>query len=143
MTILIDTGVFYADHDSDASRHQPASNALEAVYDGEFGQPFLSDYIYDETVTLARKRAGSVEPAKRLGARLRGEDPYPTAFEMLRVSAAVFTDAVDIFEGYEDQSLSFTDATTIALTRRHDIDGVLSFDTDFNGLVGRIGPADV
>lgn len=67
----------------------------------------------------------------------------PKTYEMLRVSAAVFADAVDIFEQYDDQALSFTDATTIALCNRHDLDGVLSFDDDFDGLVHRIDPESV
>lgn len=50
---LIDTGVLYADQDLDASRHDAASNALESVYDGEFGEPYVSDYSYDDAVTLA------------------------------------------------------------------------------------------
>jgi predicted nucleic acid-binding protein len=56
MTILIDTGVVYADHDTDATRHDAASRALDAVYDGEFGHPYLTDYVFDEAITLTRKR---------------------------------------------------------------------------------------
>ena len=44
MTVCIDTGVLYADHDTDASRHTAASNAIDAVYDGKFGQPYVTDY---------------------------------------------------------------------------------------------------
>ena len=143
MTILVDTGVLYADHDTDAERHDDASTALEAVYDGEFGVPYVSDYIYDEAITLTLTRAGSFAPAKRLGDRLRGIDPYPGVYELLHVSPTVFADAVEIFERYADQALSFTDATTVALRRRHDINSVLSFDDDFDGIVTRIDPASV
>lgn len=139
MTVIVDTGVLYADHDRDASRHEFASEALDAVYDGELGTPYLSDYIYDEAVTLTLTR-GSFPPAKQLGERLRGVDPYPQVYGMYRVSAAVFDDAVDIFEQYTDQTLSFTDATTAALCRRRDIDAVLSFDDDFDGVVTRVEP---
>jgi predicted nucleic acid-binding protein len=143
MTVLVDTGVLYADHDTDASRHEIASEVLDAVYDGEFGLPYVSDYIYDEAVTLTLTRGESFSAAKRLGERLRGVDPYPRTYELLHVSAASFADAVEIFEKYDDQALSFTDATTIALCERHDIDGVVSFDDDFDGLVNRIDPATV
>lgn len=143
MTVLVDTGVLYADHDTDASRHDDASGALEATYDGEFGTPYVSDSIYDEAVTLTLKRAGSVTAAKRLGKRLRGVDSYPAVYGMLDVSTAVFADAVDVFERYDDQRLSFTDATTVALCRRHDVDSVLSFDDDFDGIVQRVDPGDV
>jgi hypothetical protein len=143
MTLLVDTGVLYADHDTDASRHETASDALEAVYDGEFGTPYVSDYIYDEAVTLTLVRGASHTAAMRLGRKLRGVDPYPQAYDLLHVSGAAFDDAVDIFEAYDDQALSFTDTTTITLVERHGIDGVLSFDDDFDGLVNRIDPATV
>ncbi|MEF8783817.1 MAG: type II toxin-antitoxin system VapC family toxin [Haloarculaceae archaeon] len=143
MTVLVDTGVLYADHDTDATRHDDASVALEAVYDGEFGHPYVSDYIYDETVTLTLTRGESVAAAKHIGEKLRGDGPYPQTYELLRVSAAVFADAVDLFERYDDQAVSFTDATTIALAARHDIDCVMSFDDDFDGIVDRVDPAAV
>lgn len=141
MTVLVDTGVLYADHDTDAARHETASTVLNQVYDGEFGQPYVSDYIYDEAVTLTLKR-GSFEAARRLGERMRGVDPYPTAYDLLRVSGAVFADAIEMFEQYDDQELSFTDATTVALSRRHGIDYVLTFDDDFDGIVSRIDPIE-
>lgn len=140
MTVLIDTGVLYAEYDRDASRHESAAEILDRTYDGEFGVSYLSDYIYDEAVTLTYRRVRSNEAATRLGKRLRGVDPYPSAFELLHVSRGIFTDAVNVFEQYDDHQLSFTDATTIALSRRHDIDAVISFDDDFDGLVHRIDP---
>lgn len=143
MTVLVDTGVLYADHDRDATRHDAASGALEAVYDGEFGQPYVSDYIYDEAVTLTLKRGGSFAPAKRLGKRIRGVDPYPKAYECVHVSEGAFSDAVGVFEQYDDQALSFTDAATVALSDRHGVDYVLSFDDDFDGLVDRLAPEHV
>lgn len=143
MTVLVDTGVLYADHDTDASRHAAASTALEAVYDGVLGQPYVSDYIYDEAVTLTLMRGGSFAPAQQLGERIRGVGSYPQVFELLRVSDSVFTEAVEVFEQYSDQQLSFTDATTVALAERHDIDHVLSFDDDFAGVVARVVPDEI
>lgn len=143
MSVLVDTGVLYADHDTDASRHETARNALEAVYDGTLGQPYVSDYIFDEAVTLTQTRGKAFQPAKQLGDRLRGIGSYPHVYELLWVSTAVFSDAVDVFEQYDDQGLSFTDATTVALAERHDVDSVLSFDDDFDGIVSRIDPSSV
>ena len=140
MTVLVDTGVLYADHDRDATRHEAASDALEAVYEGEFGHPYISDYVYDEAVTLTRSRTNSVDAATRLGERLRGVGEYPTVYALEHVTVAVFQAAVTTFEMYDDQSLSFTDATTIALLDRLDLDRVLSFDDDFDGIVPRVDP---
>lgn len=62
---------------------------------------------------------------------------------MLPVSPAVFDDAVSLFDRYDDQGLSFTDVSTIALAERHDVDTVLSFDNDFDGIVDRTAPEEL
>ena len=67
MTVLIDTGVLYADHDLDATGHEAAERALTAVFDGVFGQPYLTDDIFDEAVTVALARTGSHDAAVSLG----------------------------------------------------------------------------
>ncbi|WP_276272915.1 type II toxin-antitoxin system VapC family toxin [Haloarcula litorea] len=143
MTVLVDTGVLYADHDIDASRHDTARGALDAVYDGELGHPFVSEYVYDEAVTLTLKRGGSHDSARRLGERVRGVGSYPDTYEILHVSPQLFADAVDVFDRHDDRSLSFTDATLVAQAREHDVDTVLSFDDDFDGLVDRTDPGDL
>lgn len=143
MTVLVDTGVVYADHDMDATCHDTAASALEAVYDGGFGQPYISDYVFDESVTLTRTCTGSHAAATGLSDRLRGRDRYPRVYDLLYVTAAVFADSIEVFERYDDQDLSFTDATSVALIRRHDIDGILSYADDFDGIVARIDPETV
>lgn len=140
MSVLIDTGVLYADHDLDATRHEAASAALDYVYDGELGQPYVSDFIYDEAVTLTANRSGRTEEAITLGKRIRGADPYVAAFELQPVSEGDFDEAIDVFERFSDQRLSFTDATIVAQVRRDNVDGVLSFDSDFDGIVERYDP---
>ncbi len=62
---------------------------------------------------------------------------------MLFVTESVFEETQEIFERYDDQSLSFTDASTIALIERSDVDAVLSFDDGFDGIVERVDPASV
>lgn len=143
MSVLVDTGVIYAAHDTDAGRHAAAMDALDVVYDGEFGQPYVTDFVYDEVVTLTLERSDQWVVARDVGRKLRGAGEYPPAFELLRISATVFEDAVTVFEQYDDQGLSFTDATTIAVLNRHDIDAVFSFDDDFDGLVDRFSPSSV
>ncbi|WP_247010074.1 type II toxin-antitoxin system VapC family toxin [Halorientalis litorea] len=141
MTVLVDTGVLYAEYDRSATRHDAAADAMETVYDGELGQPFTSDYIYDEVVTLTQRRTGSFEVAKTLGERLRGVGSFPDVYSLLYVTPAVFGSAVETFEQFDDQGLSFTDAATVALADRHDIDTILAFDDGFDGIADRTDPA--
>ena len=64
-------------------------------------------------------------------------------YELLRVDHATFDDALDVFETYDDQGLSFTDTTSVAVCARAGLDRVLSFDDDFDGLVERLDAAEV
>jgi predicted nucleic acid-binding protein len=140
MSVFVDTGIFYAHHDTDASRHGLAVTALVRVLrSAEHGRVMTSDYVYDEVVTLTYRRTGTVADAVEVGRRIRG-DGYPDAIEVLYSSPALFDAAVETYETYADHELSFTDAMTVAMVEHHDIDAVLSFDDDFDGVVDRVAP---
>lgn len=143
MSVFIDTGVFYAHHDHDASRHETATTAMQTLVSGQYGELYTSEYVYDETVTLIRTRTGRFDDAKVVGDRIRGTDPYPGAITVLHVSKALFERTIETFERYSDHSLSFTDASTIALVDYNDIDHMLSFDDDFDGIVDRLDPTEL
>ena len=142
MSVLVDTGVLYAHHDRDAERHEEAVAVVDELLDGRFGRPYVSDYIYDETVTLTRMRTGSFDAARTISDRVLGNDPFPKVFELLYVGRDDFQETIELWDRYDDHELSFTDATLIALCNRRDIDGVVSFDSDFDGLVRRYDPLD-
>ena len=143
MSLFIDTGVFYAHQHERAPRHEAARTALAEVATGTHGRLVTSEYVFDETVTLVRRRTGRFDAARAVADRIRGVDPFPTTFELLFVREDVFERSVDRFETFHDHSLSFTDASTIALVDAYDVDAVLSFDDDFDGLVERVDPDDI
>jgi predicted nucleic acid-binding protein len=143
MSVFVDTGVFYAHHDTDASRHGVGAEALNAVLTSpEYGRVLTSDYVYDEVVTLTHRRTGNITAGIEVGRRIRGSG-YPDAIGLLYGSRQLFTDAVSAYQDYVEHELSFTDAMTIAMVAHHDIDGVLSFDDDFDGIVERLVPSVV
>ena len=105
MTVVVDSGVFYAQADRGAGRHDTAVAALSAVFSGGYGQPYVTDYIYDETVTLTLTRTDNHAEAMRVGRRLRGAGDFPELLHLQNLSQSVFDTAVDIFERYDDQGL--------------------------------------
>lgn len=141
MSVLVDTGVLYAHHDVDAERHDAAVSAMNAVLDGHYGQPYVPDYVYDETVTLTRMRTGSFSAAETVSDRILGNGSFPDVFELVHVGLDDFDAAVETWTRYDDHELSFTDAALVTLCDRRRVDGVLSFDSDFDGLVERFDPA--
>ena len=40
MSVFVDTGVFFAHHDTDAARHEAAVAAFDDLLDGAYGQPY-------------------------------------------------------------------------------------------------------
>lgn len=139
MSVFVDTGLFYALQNTRAQNHDEAERALTAVNSGRYGRPYTSDYVYDEAVTLVRSHRGYRE-AKVVGDRILGEGEFPAAYDLLAVTEDDFESALGVFDTYHDHSLSFTDATTIALMEARRIDALLSFDTDFDGIVERLNP---
>jgi predicted nucleic acid-binding protein len=138
MSVFVDTGVFFAHHDESADRHDAAVSVFDRLLAGEYGQPYTSGYVLDETVTLTRSRTDSFDAANTVPRRILGEDPFPDVFETITVDADTVRDGLREFRRYDDHDLSFTDATTIALCESRAIDAVLSFDDDFDGLVDGI-----
>lgn len=141
MTVLLDTNVLYAHHDRSATRHEAATRAMTAVLSGRYGQPVTTDYVYDEAVTLAARRTDT-DRAARLGRRIRGAGEFPGAIDLWYVGEEGFHRAVELYERFDDQQLSFTDATIVALSESRNVDSVLSFDDDFDGVVDRLDPAE-
>ena len=94
-------------------------------------------------MTLARRRTRGFREAKTVGDRIRGKHGYPAVVEPLAVDRETFRRSIDAFERYQDHSLSFSDAATVALVQHHDIEAVLSFDDDFDGVIDRIDPASI
>lgn len=143
MSVFVDTGVLFADHNHRDRHHAEAQAAMEAVADGRLGAGVTSSFVYDETVTLMLSRTGRFDDAKTIGDRILGRDPYPQVLNLLHVDGPRFRASLEAFERYADHGLSFTDASTVALVEERGIDAVLSFDTGFDGIVERVEPGDV
>ncbi|MEF8808804.1 type II toxin-antitoxin system VapC family toxin [Natronomonas sp.] len=138
MSLFIDTGVFYAHQHERSSRHDIATEALRSILSGEFGALYTSDYVHDEAVTLVRKRTGEFDAAKAVSDRILGDESPIT---VLQVDEPRVRASVEAFRQYRDHDLSFTDATILSQIEANDVDTVLSFDDDFDGIVDRTDPA--
>lgn len=140
MSVFVDTGVFYAHHDTNAQCHAGAVAVFDDILHGEYGQPYTSDYILDEATTLTRARTGSFKAADSIAKRIRGVDPYPPVIDLYHTGPDDVTAALDVYRRYSDHDLSFTDAMTISLCESRGLDAVCSFDSDFDGLLERVEP---
>ncbi|PTD94240.1 VapC toxin family PIN domain ribonuclease [archaeon SCG-AAA382B04] len=143
MSVLVDTGIFYAYQNKKANRYKLAKKAMKKILEGELSQPWITDYIYDEVITLTKTKTGNFEQVKSISKRILGKKDFYSPFKLEFISKKEFKEAKRLLFKYNDQSLSFTDLTTIATTRENKIDGVLSFDSDFDGIIKRFRPKNL
>jgi uncharacterized protein len=127
---LIDTGAIYAIAASGDLHHQDASKLLK-IWVKEDGIFYLSDLVFIETMTLAKKRLGW-DVAIRLGWELR-ENPI---FSWIMLSPALEQETWAAFRSYDDKKWSYTDCELLVLSKKLKITDVFSFDHHFQQMPG-------
>ena len=130
MSMLVDTGAWYAVADaSDRHHHEAKLFYTQAI--GKLGF-VTSDLILAETWALLSAHLGRA-PAMTFWDTLR-----ETRIPILTVDAADLDAAWRIAQAFSDQSFSFVDCATFALMERTGIHDAFAFDSHF--LLYRFGP---
>lgn len=124
MSVFIDSSFFIAYHNLKDKNHETALNLAGRIFSGEFGAVFTSDYVFDETITFTFVKLNARH------ARTLGEYILNSEIEMLFADKQAFDSAWKIFN--EKASISFTDASIVALMKTKNIKFLASFDSDFN-----------
>lgn len=130
MSLLIDTSALIAARNANDRNHEKALKFMVPALKGEHGKAFVSDYIFDEAVSLAYIRTGNRKFAQDI-ARFARAKPINFRF----IEPVDFDRAWEIYLQYHDKHLSFTDCTNIALMERLGIETLFTFDKGFKGLV--------
>ncbi len=133
MSLLLDTSALVAARNAEDRNHNKALEIMMPALQGEYGKLFVSDYIFDEAVTLAYVRTGSKKLAYDIGKFAKAK---PINFRF--IEPIDFDKAWELYLQYEDKRLSFTDCTNIALIERLYIENIFTFDMEFKGLVNLI-----
>jgi len=119
---FVDTGAWYALLD----KKDPDHPAIVEAFRDYCGRLITSNYVFDETVTLARYRLGWTV-AHQLGRTLREQ----RVARLERVTAKDEAAAWSIFEQQHDKRYSFTDCTSFVLVQRLALPLCLAIDSDF------------
>lgn len=123
--IFVDTGAFIARYLRADGHHRKARKAWVEIERGN-ARCFTSSFVLDETFTLLGRRSSYGFAAERARALLGS-----AALTVLRPDADDEIRAVDLFDKFADQELSFTDALSFVLMRRHRLSRVFTFDRHF------------
>lgn len=127
MAVFLDSSVFVAYYNERDFHHKASVEQIKKCAEGDFGELFTSDYVFDESVTVTLVKAG-LEKAVELGDYLLNSE-----VTLLEVDKDAFTRA---WGEFKSAGMSFTDCTNIALMRLHGIEKILTFDRGFKRIEG-------
>ncbi|MBS7628360.1 type II toxin-antitoxin system VapC family toxin [Candidatus Bathyarchaeota archaeon] len=137
---FIDSNIFVAFANKRDRDHVESVELMNRLRKGEFGQPYTSDYVFDEAVTTGLVRTGRIDTAVKMGKIILGskEESIPSMVRLIRVDEEIFGEAWAMFKTGRFEGLSFTDHTILAQLKEFKIDVLISFDKGFDGLAARI-----
>jgi hypothetical protein len=138
LSVFVDTGVIVGARNVRDERHRRAQELVEEIQEGEHGAAYTSDYVFDEAVSLALRRTGRDDIARRVGELVLPEDRAELWIDLLRVSDEEFAGAWGRFRRHGKAGLSFTDWTIVEMAEGRRIDSVASFDSGLDAWVTRL-----
>ena len=123
--IIIDTSVLVSYEIEDDINHEKAVTLMGKIVGEKFGQPITTNFIFDETVAVTLGRSKSLGKAIFVGEKMR------TNSRVLEIDKDLFDAAWKLFKSQKKSKLSFTDCTTVSITRSNGIDYLATFDKEF------------
>ncbi|MBI3027059.1 type II toxin-antitoxin system VapC family toxin [Candidatus Woesearchaeota archaeon] len=126
MSLILDTSFLIALHSVKDLNHENAKSLKIKLKNKEFGQCFISDYIFDEFVTFLMAKSFPAGTVREIGNVLLAEE----SIKLLKVDIDIFLQSWELFK--KSSSLSFTDCTTIILAKEFGVKNVASYDADFD-----------
>lgn len=123
--IFVDTGAFLARHVVRDQYHREAKAAWKELR-GSGQRCLTSSFVLDELLTLLARRTSYEFASERARGLFTSQ-----ALEILRPDGEDELRAVDYFEKFADQRVSFTDCVSFALMKKRRIRRAFSFDRHF------------
>ena len=112
MVIVLDTGFIMAVRNEDDENHDKAKRTFEKeIITGKFGKIIVTDYVFDETMTLILNRIKKKSFAEKTRDFLLKTKKIVFYF----IDDKIFAETLENYFKYFENGLSFTDCTFISL----------------------------
>lgn len=134
MRLFADSGAWQALYDRDDELHGRAAGAFHGLV-GKRVLFHVTDYVFDETVTLIRGRAGH-QVATLCGEWLL----HSPQVRFVRLTTDLWDESWNLFQRYEDKEFSFTDCSSFVVMRREKLRQAFGFDHNFEQMGFRLWP---
>lgn len=120
--ILLDTGIIVARASAKDQHHARAVEIMNEIDEGKYGTLVITDYVFDEAMTLLLSRLGDVKAIAELG------DKILSSGMLISTDTERFMSAWQIFKTQRKTRLSFTDCTILACCKITRIEVLATFD---------------
>ncbi len=128
--IILDSSFIVAVEVETDQNHEKAVEIRNKIIKGEFGDTVISDYIFDETITVTYQKTKDLKKTILIGTNLRN------SAKMMNVEEEIFEEAWEIFKKQENTKFSFTDCTIFSIMKLRKINNIATFDKDFEKIEG-------
>jgi uncharacterized protein len=126
MKHFVDTSFWCALYDANDCHHTDAVKIWKVLSQMPV-RLFISDYIFDEIITLISRKINT-KRAIELGQTLLTSE----VVHILQVDETMFQKSWELLNKYDDQNFSFTDCTSFTLMQTNRIEAALTFDDHFS-----------
>lgn len=123
--IILDTSFIASFYNIRDENHKKATEIMREIVKGKYGPLYITDYIFDESVTIIFIRLKNLDRTIEIGETLR------KSTEIIDVEKLSFEHAWKFFKEQEGTKFSFTDCTTISVMQSRNIKSIATFDKDF------------
>lgn len=130
MNILLDSSFLIAYYNPLDEHRKRSIEIMDDLIIGKYGRAYVSDYIFDEVVTVIFIRTKDLKLSNNVGDVLRD------SLGLFDINEEVFDNAWEIFKNQKNTNFSFTDCTNLAIMQEQDISQIASFDGDFAKVKG-------
>ncbi len=135
MTVIVDTGVFFAYYSLRDKHHLDSIALIVHLVEGKWGRAYITSHILDETLNILKYRLSPETSRAFLEAFIDNE-----VVRVIYPDEKLELKALDLFrKNISRKGFSYTDALTVAVVRELKISYLLSYDArSFSGLVDNI-----
>lgn len=123
--IFLDTSFIVAFYNTRDENHQKAIELMRDIIKGKYGNLYITDYIFGESITVIFIRLKSLSKTVKIGELIK------KSTEMLEIERSDFEGAWKSFKRQKETAFSFTDCTTLGMMERRNIKNIATFDEDF------------
>ena len=135
MVVFLDTGFILAVRNSDDVNHIKAIEIMRDCLSGKYGRIIVSNFVFDETVTLTLVRTHNKNLVIDIGNYILNSP----RIILLHLSETEFLATWELFLKYFEKGLSFTDCSLLVMGKLFESNVYLAtFDGHFMGLLSVI-----